>query len=492
MRKRKVSLNRKLLSIALASFIPLMLVLLYALFTLNNATRAYSKITYSVTYANQAMDFKERMDYSMYLAVVRKKDFKELGTGEITVNGIVTVNPYEFIDSMKEKSQELSDLATVDINKNQVIRLQNTLDALERNVETLEDMIHGDGNYEDNMTYLDENIYMLTEIIQDGIQAYIRTETENLQDVRIRQEQQNQKLTVLCIYAIGMAAFIAVVMTWKAVRSVAKPIENMAKLTGKVAGGDFTRQAKEADILEIDALADSFNSMTREIGQLIADIKEKEKNLHLMETKLLQAQINPHFLYNTLDAIVWLAEDNRNEEAIMMVTSLSDFFRTTLANGRDFITVSEEESHIESYLKIQRFRYEDIMDYKIEIAPEMKQYVIPKLLLQPLVENALYHGVKMKRGRSEICVRGVKEEERLIFTVEDDGKGMSPEKLEALRQNIQRGLSQKETDSFGLANIHQRIRHYYGEAYGLSIESRENEGTKATIIIPAKENESFS
>ena len=491
MRKRKVSLNRKLLSIALASFIPLMLVLLYALFTLNNATRTYSKITYSVTYANQAMDFKERMDYSMYLAVVRKKDFKELGTGEITVNGIVTVNPYEFIDSMKEKSQELSDLATVDINKNQVIRLQNTLDALERNVETLEDMIHGEGNYEDNMTYLDENIYMLTEIIQDGIQSYIRTETENLQDVRIRQEQQNQKLTVLCIYAIGMAAFIAVVMTWKAVRSVAKPIENMAKLTGKVAGGDFTRQAKEADILEIDALADSFNSMTKEIGQLIADIKEKEKNLHLMETKLLQAQINPHFLYNTLDAIV-LAEDNRNEEAIMMVTSLSDFFRTTLANGRDFITVSEEESHIESYLKIQRFRYEDIMDYKIEIEPEMKQYVIPKLLLQPLVENALYHGVKMKRGRSEICVRGVKEEERLIFTVEDDGKGMPPEKLEALRQNIQRGLSQKETDSFGLANIHQRIRHYYGEDYGLSIESRENEGTKATIIIPTKENEPFS
>lgn len=492
MNRKKVSLNRKLLAIALASFIPLMLVLLYALFSMNNTARIYSKITYSVTYANQAMDFKERMDYSMYLAVVRKKEFKDLGTGEITVNGIVTVNPYEFIDSMKEKSRELSDLATVDINKNQVIRLQNTLDSLERNVGILEKMIHGDGNYEDNMTYLDENIYMQTSIIQDGIQEYIRVETENLQEVRIRQEAQNRRITILCIYAIGMAAFTAIVMTWKAVRGVTKPIENLASLTEKVAEGDFSKRAEEADIREINVLAESFNTMTKEIDVLIGDIKEKEKNLHLMETKLLQAQINPHFLYNTLDAIVWLAEDNRNEEAIMMVTSLSDFFRTTLANGRDFIKVAEEESHIESYLKIQRFRYQDIMDYKIEIAQEMKRYIIPKLLLQPLVENALYHGVKMKRGKSEIWVRGVKEDERLIFTVEDDGRGMSQEKLEVLRQNIKSGISGKETDSFGLANIHQRIRHYYGEEYGLYIDSRENEGTKATLIIPAKENEPFS
>ena len=490
--KKKIPLNKRLLAIALASFIPMMLVLLYALFSLNSATKAYSKITYSVTYANQTMDFKERMDYSMYLAVVRKKPFEDLGTGELTVNGIVTVNPYEFLKDMDEKCQQMSELATVEINRNQIMRLQNTLDALNHNIHTLEDMIHGSGNYEENMTYLDENIYMLTSIIQEGIQEYIQVETTNLQEVRVEQEKHNRRIIFFCIYVAGMAIIFSIVMVWNALRSVTKPIQNLCELTQKVAEGDFTMQSEGSEIEEIDVLNDSFNSMTKEIGVLIRDIKEKEKNLHLMETKLLQAQINPHFLYNTLDAIVWLAEDNRNEEAITMVTSLSEFFRTTLAHGRDFIQVSEEQTHIESYLKIQRFRYEDIMDYRIEMEEQIYSYVIPKLLLQPLVENALYHGVKCKRGKSEIFVSGRLEGEKLIFTVQDTGKGMTEEALEKLRENIRKGISEHGSDSFGLANIEQRIRHYYGETYGLTIESRENEGTKAVIVIPAKESEPFS
>ncbi len=489
--KKKVSLNRKLMAIALASFVPMMLVLIYALFSLNNATKAYSEITYSVTYANQTMEFKERMDYSMYLAVVRKQDYEELGTGELTVNGIVTVNPYEYIDDMKEKCKTLSKLATVDVNTNQIIRLQNTLESLEHNVATLEKMIHGEGSYEENMTYLDENIYMLTSIIEDGIQEYIRVETDNLQDVRIEQEAKNNKIYALCMYAAGLVIVTAVMLTWKALRDVTKPVKNLCQLTKKVAEGDFTVRSNSAEIEEISVLTESFNSMTKEIGVLVQDIKEKEKNLHLMETKLLQAQINPHFLYNTLDAIVWLAEDNRNEEAIAMVTSLSEFFRTTLAHGRDFISVAEEQTHIESYLKIQRFRYQDIMDYEIVMEPEILQYIIPKLLLQPLVENALYHGVKMKRGKSTITVRGWKEQKDLVFQVIDNGKGMSEEKLEKLRKTITVGMQDRESDSFGLANINQRIRHYYGELYGLTIESRENEGTTATVRLPAKENQPF-
>ena len=205
-----------------------------------------------------------------------------------------------------------------------------------------------------------------------------------------------------------------------------------------------------------------------------------------METKLLQAQINPHFLYNTLDTIVWLAEDKRNEEAVSMVTSLSDFFRTTLCQGRDYITVHEEKSHIESYLKIQQFRYQDIMDYEIEIEEQMRDFVIPKLLLQPLVENALYHGAKNKRGKSLIRVTGRLENGKLIFKVTDNGKGMTQAELDKLRENIKKTPNERESDSFGLANINQRIRHYYGKDYGLYIESEENKGTEATVVIAAK------
>ena len=153
-----------------------------------------------------------------------------------------------------------------------------------------------------------------------------------------------------------------------------------------------------------------------------------------------------------------------------MVTYLSNFFRTTLAQGKDFVSVHEESSHIESYLKIQGFRYQDIMEYEVDMEDNISDYMIPKLLLQPLVENALYHGVKKKRGKSRIFVWGYREGVNLVFKVSDNGKGMCKE----------------ENDSFGLANVNQRIKYYYGEEYGLEIESEENIGTEATIRLPAK------
>ena len=148
--------------------------------------------------------------------------------------------------------------------------------------------------------------------------------------------------------------------------------------------------------------------MVEQIGNLVEDIRVEQLNLRATELKLLQAQINPHFLYNTLDAIIWLAEAGEKDQVVMMVTALSDFFRTTLSKGRDFITVEEEERHIDSYLKIQQFRYRDILAYEIDIPEELYQYQILKLTLQPLVENALYHGIKNKHGLGHILVTGKK------------------------------------------------------------------------------------
>lgn len=480
------SLNGKLSAIALAAFLPMLVVLIYALFSLTEATKAYSEITKSVTYANQTREFKERMDYSIYLAVIGNKEYEELGDGETTVNGIVTVDPETYIDDMEQKCFELSKIATVKVNQNRASRLYNTLESLKKHVLTLKEMIQGGGNYEENMAYLDENIYMLTEVIQDVILEYIRVETGNLEDVGVALEKHNRRVYSLCIGIAIIAVLSALTLTYKALKSVTEPIQKLCNLTGKVAEGDFSVRSKSGSIHEISILSQSFNTMTEEIGNLVEDIKEKERNLHLMETQLLQEQINPHFLYNTLDTIVWLAEDNRNEEAVAMVTSLSDFFRTTLCQGRDKITVKEEESHIESYLKIQQFRYQDIMDYEIDINEEMYSYIIPKLLLQPLVENALYHGVKLKRGKSLIRVIGMKENENLIFKVLDNGKGMTKDELEQLRENIEKGPKERKTGSFGLANVNQRIRHYYGDNFGLYIESVENVGTEAKIVIEAK------
>ena len=262
-------------------------------------------------------------------------------------------------------------------------------------------------------------------------------------------------------------------------------------MTGKVAEGDFTARTEVVNTDEIGVLSNSFNEMTAEIGTLVEDIKQQQRNLHITEIKLMQAQINPHFLYNTLDTIVWLAEQEKRDDVIKMVTALSNFFRTTLSKGRDFITVGEEESHVRSYLEIQQFRYQDILDYSIKIDEEIKEYVLPKLTLQPLVENALYHGIKNKRGKGMIEIVGNKCGEEIIFEVCDNGKGMAPEKLAELGRNIQKKKDENLTDSFGLTNVNQRICYYYGERYGLQFESKENVGTKATVTIKAEKNQLF-
>ena len=163
------------------------------------------------------------------------------------------------------------------------------------------------------------------------------------------------------------------------------------------------------------------------------------RTLRKAELRTLQAQINPHFLYNTLDAIVWKAEAGETEEVIGLTSSLSDFFRISLSSGADWIPLSQEKKHIEGYLKIQQTRYRDIMNYEIDIPDEIGHYYILKLLLQPLVENALYHGIKIKRGGGTIYVITREENAYLVFLVKDTGCGMTPEQLEELNRRMKKG-----------------------------------------------------
>ncbi|SKA63072.1 two-component system, sensor histidine kinase YesM [Eubacterium uniforme] len=481
--KKGTPLNKRLLAIALSAFVPMCIALVFALGSLSYSSRQYSKTTRSVTYANSLLDFEERMNYSMYLAVVGKSDFVTLGNGEITVNGIKTVNPYDYIKKMQKTLSELSDIATVDINKNQIKRLNNTLNSLRQNIKTLESNLNGGGTYEENMKYLDDNVNMLTAVFEEGVKEYIQNETEYLSEIRVEQHNRNRVVYISVLVIFLMAVMISLINIYRALRAVTEPIRRLCDMSKELSKGNFNVKTKVSSTDEIAILSESFNEMAAEIGELVEDITEKQKDLSMLETKLLQAQINPHFLYNTLDTIVWLAEDNRNEEVVSMVTSLSEFFRSTLSKGRDFITVEEEKNHIESYLKIQQFRYQDIMDYEINFDEEVLNYNIPKLLLQPLVENALYHGVKCKRGKSIISVSGNIEDEYLIFVVEDDGIGMKEETLKKVRDNINGDINKHDKGSFGLANVNFRIRRYYGDDCGLYIDSEYNKGTRSMIRI---------
>lgn len=208
------------------------------------------------------------------------------------------------------------------------------------------------------------------------------------------------------------------------------------------------------------------------------------------ELRLLQEQINPHFLYNTLDTIVWLIEGDDPEKAVDMVVALSEFFRLVLSKGKEYISIREEKEHIRGYLEIQQVRYRDILDYEIRIDPELYPYKILKLTLQPLVENSLYHGIKYKRAKGKIWVTGkmlrseASEEERILLCVRDNGVGMDEEEVKRLQAEISKPC--KETEKgFGLANVNERIRMNFGMEYGMTIESEKGSGTKISIVIPA-------
>ena len=229
--------------------------------------------------------------------------------------------------------------------------------------------------------------------------------------------------------------------------------------------------------------------MAGQIDSLIHERVEQEKTLKKAELRALQAQITPHFMYNTLETIVWLAEEGRNREVVEMTMAFTGFLRISLSRGQDYITVEKEEQHVASYLQIQSVRYGSIMRYEIEIDPSLAGQRMLKLMLQPLVENAIYHGVKRKRGRGLIRVTGWRQGNEMCFAVEDDGLGMTPEQLAAVREGLRRP-AQYDPDTkggYGLRNVEERLRLYYGQ--GLEIESVYRKGTRVSFRLPCGEHE---
>ena len=289
----------------------------------------------------------------------------------------------------------------------------------------------------------------------------------------------------ILLVAVLSAALIAA-LCWYSVRvsrSVAVPIVELCQRAEDVAGGDLTvKEPVRSDTYEIRTLSESMEQMIVRLNAQIEQTTQKQASLRRAELALLQAQINPHFLYNTLDTIIWLIEAGKTLEAEEMVSNLSSFFRHSLSRGEDVITLKEEEGHVRSYLQIQQARYKDVMRYSIDIDPGLQQARIPKLTLQPLVENALYHGVKLKRALGCITVTGRAEGGDILLRVADDGVGMTPERLEQLRSSRDSG----ERVGFGLATVDERLRLLFGPDYGLSIASREGEGTTVTVRIPRR------
>ena len=270
--------------------------------------------------------------------------------------------------------------------------------------------------------------------------------------------------------------------------SFTKPILDLQKKMKEAENGNLEVFAESSKRDEIADLCGSFNLMIKKIKDLIILTLQEQEELKKYELKALQSQINPHFLYNSLDAIVWMSEAGNKKEVIKITKTLSNFFRISLSKGEDWITIADEIEHVRSYLTIQKMRYRDILDYSIDVPAEFLEYTILKITIQPLVENALYHGIKNCRRKGHIRITC--EElyaERLLFKVRDDGAGMDKDRLKEINNALENNkLIIKSKSGLGLKNINQRIRLFYGKDFGLRIRSIQGKGTTAEIVLPKR------
>ena len=266
--------------------------------------------------------------------------------------------------------------------------------------------------------------------------------------------------------------------------TVTRPISKLSRLMAQAESGDFSVRFSAQHRDEIGILGSAFNHMLEQIESLIYELYE-EKQLRLeAQLKSLQEQIKPHFLYNTLDTISWMARAQNAMDVVHLVDALTNMFRVGLSSGRDYITLREEKSHVTNYLYIQKVRYQDRLQYSIEIPEAYDDAVIPKLILQPLVENAIYHGVKRKRTAGIIRITAQAEEKKLYLKVWDDGAGIPPEQLETIRQRLDKPRSNKDKGGFGLSYIAERLELSYGSDYGIHIDSEEGHFTEVTVYLP--------
>ncbi len=463
-------INKLLLTVGAAMAV---MILAFVLILLS-VTRQYNS---ALQNANIAADFngafKETLDSQMYNLVIRP--WSEHSEDEL---------PMEELDDAVAVLHRLEKSTTL---RDNAWRIRSMLNMCE-NLRGYMLEIARTQSYDARMELLERNIRGetgLTLLIEQYMHDFIDDEVRELAQL---QGRLNRRIIIVVIaLAAGITLFMALLLAYsvRIARHITEPIGALSRKARRFGGGDFTAEPVTTDIAELQTLDKGFDEMAGRVNALMAKQIEDQKSLHRAELELLQAQINPHFLYNTLDSIVILAESQREEDVANMVTSLSNFFRISLSRGHDIISLADERSHVASYLQIQQIRYSDILKYEIDIPDELLDCRVPKLVLQPLVENALYHGIKNRRGVGTIRITGEAAGDDILLKVIDNGAGMTPEQVDAL----QKGIYEDKHTGLGLVNVHKRVRLYCGEKYGLSFESEKGVGTTVSVLLPRRVEE---
>lgn len=438
-------------------------------------SRQYDAIITNITTANSISgSIKPDIDNEMWKIVAGKIEFSEGKQYEIITD----------INTQVGWMMENTDSPRARVKLDLILR---TMQSLESYVDLMGEKITQNSTAAENEAVL-EQIRFVTSVVEEVVQDYVIYEVHRMEGQYETMREGFDRWQIFSILLIFGTVAFAVVAAWSLSKSIYMPIKKLHDVTTTITKNDLQALMTSDNVDEITELGMSFNIMIGKIKELLDSKIKEQENLKKAELRALQAQINPHFLYNTLDTIIWMAEAKKTGQVVEIVSALSSFFRISLSKGMDWITIGEEVERIRSYLTIQKMRYRDILDFKIDVADDVSENTILKLILQPLVENALYHGIKNKRQGGTIWVRAKRKyQDEIFLEVEDDGIGFTPEKLAQLRAELEDDTGDIKLESgFGIGNVNKRIRLYYGKPYGLSVRSEYDTGTCVTLVIPAK------
>ena len=436
---------------------------IYSVVVSNIHSRQYNDIITNVSLANLINSIaKKEIPDELWNIVSGRKSFNE---------GM----QYEMLEEIKDGLSRIEQTTSDKRSRQKLEVASRARLTLYRNVSRLGVNIASGGSVASSEVALDE-IRSISALFSDIMQEFIVMEIESAYKTNISISNSSIVLGLIQVGIILFAVILSLRGGLALSDSVCRPISEMEILSTKIAHGDFDSRVNIPGVLELDNLADNLNSMRK------------------AEMKALQAQITPHFLYNTFDTIIWLAEEEQTEDVIKVTHAFSEFLRISLSRGHEWITVGQELDHVRNYLTIQKIRYADILNYEIEADPALNDFKMLKLSLQPLVENAIYHGIKNKRGRGHLKVSAHfsdASKKFMTFTVQDDGAGFSQERLEQVRHEL--SLNSCETEKlssvYGLYNVNQRLVLYYNDGAeplsdGIQIESTGGFGAKISFTVP--------
>ena len=278
----------------------------------------------------------------------------------------------------------------------------------------------------------------------------------------------------------GLVLAAALLTSWILSRMLSRPLRGLASAMERFErDADHFSYRPVRGTREVRELSQSFGHMVLRIQQLMSTVRQEEINLRKTELKALQAQINPHFLYNTLDSIAWMCERGRNADAVNMVHALARLFRISISRGHELIPIAKEIEHAESYLQIQKYRYKNQFTYEFDVDPECLDYYCNKITLQPIIENSINHGLDLLVEEGRIQVEVLQDGEDILFRVRDNGVGMSQEQVDAILEQ-----DPEDRTGIGIRNVNDRLRIYFGAPYGLNITSELDVGTCVEIRMP--------